>query len=425
MIEKPPSSSLEQPSLWHPLRIRNFRLLFIGESVSQLGDQFYLVALPWLTIQLTGSPLNLGGVLMAVAIPRAVLMVLGGALSDRFSPRAVMLTSNLIRVVLTGVLALLVFLQTIQLWQLYAFAITFGIVEGFFTPAAEAIVPALVPEDQLTPSNVLGQGAMQLIGLIGPAVAGVVIAVAGVGSAFAIDAMSFVVSTTALLLIRLHPSATTTAEFGLPEELASAPVAQGFLAGISEGLRYAWQHLPLRSVLLVLSVLNFLLIGPLQVGVATLAYDRFPGGAVDFGIMTSAWGAGGLLGTLLPQWLPRLPRLGSLMLGLAAIQGLGMVLLSTMPTVVLASLVIAVIGCCSSFFVLVGTIWLQSTTPPEMLGRIMGLGMLSSLGIAPFSYAFAGILAERGYTALFTGSGVAILLVVAVLSFKPAIRAIA
>ena len=296
--EQIPEQLPEPVSLWQPLANRNFRLLAIGESVSNLGDQFYFIALPWLTLQLTGSPLDLGAVLMAVAIPRAILMILGGALSDRFSPRVVMLLSNLLRAGLTAILATLVTLQATQLWHLYLLAFSFGVIEGFFSPAAEAIVPTLAPEEQLVASNILGQSTNQLILLIGPALAGGVIVATGVGTAFVIDAVSFVISTVALLLIQQRPFAygvESRAELSATPPIASdgVPSAPSLLAGISEGLRYSWRHRSLRTVLLALAALNLLFIGPLQVGIATLANERFPAGALALGIMTSAWGAGG------------------------------------------------------------------------------------------------------------------------------------
>src|SRR5512135_2193287 len=104
------------------LRIRNFRLLWIGEGISLLGDQFYLIALPWLVLQLTGNALAVGTVLAAAGIPRAVFMLVGGALTDRFTPRSLMIGSNLARLALTGLLAALVLTQLIQTWMLYVFA---------------------------------------------------------------------------------------------------------------------------------------------------------------------------------------------------------------------------------------------------------------------------------------------------------------
>lgn len=385
-ISQPPSVPL-----WQPLTNRNFRLLAIGETVSNLGDQFYFVALPWLTLQLTGSPLDLGVVLMVVAIPRAILMVLGGALSDRLSPQTVMLISNLLRAGLTAILAALVATQSTQIWHLYLLALSFGIIEGFFSPAAEAIVPTLVSEEQLVASNILGQSANQVILLIGPALAGGVIAAMGVGTAFFIDAISFVVSTTALFLIRQNrtlstniatsapviPSCCATAAEATPTEPSEpvsaetttadpsgCPPSPGLMSDISAGLQYTWQNLPLRTLILSLAIYNFLFIGPLQVGIVALAQERFStSGALALGITISAWGAGGLVGTLLPQWLSRLPRLGTLMLMLASIQGLGMAAMSTVSAWPLASVVSAILGGCSSFFLLIATTWLQKKHP--------------------------------------------------------------
>ena len=440
IMEKSTLPTSESIPFWQPLTNRNFRLLFIGESVSNLGDQFYLVALPWLTIQLTGSPLELGVVWMAVAIPRAILMLVGGALTDRFSPRWIMITSNTLRAGLTAILALLVGFQVTELWHLYLLAVSFGIVEGFFTPAAETIVPTLVPEKQLIASNVLGQGALQLIALIGPALAGVLIAAIGIGIAFVVDATSFVVSTLALLLIRPQSQDAALANSGGCPACAAAaqtaiqnsPVVEPSLsdkikslqAGISEGLNYCWQYQPLRAVLIVLTLLNLLFIGPLQVGITALTYERFSADPTALGIMISAWGAGGVIGTLTPQWLSRLPRLGVLMLSLASIQAVGMVLLSVIPVVVIASLVIAVLGWCSSFFIILATTWIQTITPPELLGRVMSVAMMSSLGIAPLSYALAGVVAEFSLLVLFAGAGGIMLVLLGVLATKPSIRTI-
>jgi MFS family permease len=429
--------------LWQPLANRNFRLLAIGETVSNFGDQFYFVALPWLTLQLTGSPLDLGVVLMIVAIPRAILMVVGGALSDRLSPRTVMLISNLLRAGLTAILATLVATQSTQLWHLYLLALSFGVIEGFFSPAAEAIVPTLVSEADLVASNILGQSANQIILLIGPALAGAVIAATDVSIAFVVDALSFVVSTIALFLIQQRKTIPASVAMSAPaaasccatvaEPLPVAPVANestGYASwsltdDISAGLKYTWQNKPLRALIISLSIYNFLFVGPLQVGIFALAQERFSNsGAIALGITISAWGAGGLIGTLLPQWISQLPRLGKLMLMLASVQGLGMISMSTVSSWPLASIVSAILGGCSSFFLLVATTWLQKRTPPEILGRVMGVGLLASVGVAPFSYALAGVLANINLWALFGGTGMAMLVVSAILAVSPTIRAL-
>src|SRR5690349_18966197 len=144
-------SNVQKPA--SPLSVRSFRLLWIGESISLLGDQFYMIALPWLVLQLTGSALALGGVMALAAIPRALFMLIGGAVVDRFSPRAVMIASNLARLVLVAVLSALVLTGNIRIEMLYGFALAFGLADAFYFPAQTAIVPQLLSEDQLQAGN--------------------------------------------------------------------------------------------------------------------------------------------------------------------------------------------------------------------------------------------------------------------------------
>jgi MFS family permease len=138
---RPEKSRLSLPTV---LRRRDFRLLWIGEAISLLGDQFYMIALPWLVLQLTGDALAMGAVLALGGIPRALFMLVGGALTDRFSPRNVMLTSNLLRLGLVSILAVMVITGAMQLWMLFAFALLFGLADAFFFPAQSAIIPRLV-----------------------------------------------------------------------------------------------------------------------------------------------------------------------------------------------------------------------------------------------------------------------------------------
>ena len=159
-------------NIFRALANRNFRLLWLGEGISLLGDQFYLVGLGWLTMQLTGSSLALGAVMMTAAFPRAILMLVGGAITDRFSPRSVMLVSNALRAVVTIILAALAFTNTLQLWQLYVLAASFGIVDAFFYPAYGSIIPLVVDKSNLEAGNGIMYGTMQLSQLIGPASAG-------------------------------------------------------------------------------------------------------------------------------------------------------------------------------------------------------------------------------------------------------------
>jgi MFS family permease len=158
------------------MSLRDFRLLFAGATTSLLGDQFALIATPWLVLKMTGDPLMLGIVLALEGIPRAVFMLLGGAITDRISPRLVMFIADVIRFGLTTLMAFAVLTGTVQVWMLYAFGLGFGLVAGFAIPAENSIVPMLVDEKDLQAGNSIMMGITQLCGFVGPTVAGVVIA---------------------------------------------------------------------------------------------------------------------------------------------------------------------------------------------------------------------------------------------------------
>jgi MFS family permease len=183
------------------MSIHDFRLLFAGATTSLLGDQFALIATPWLTLQLTGDPLALEG------FPRALFMLLGGAVTDRLSPRMVMLVSDFIRLALTGLMALAIFTGSVQMWMVYVFALGFGLVAGFAVPAGNSIVPMLVAEEDLQAGNSIIMGSSRLIQFVGPTIAGILIgnystSSLGIGLAFTFDTLSFIVSAVCLWVMR-------------------------------------------------------------------------------------------------------------------------------------------------------------------------------------------------------------------------------
>ncbi|MHB1272369.1 MAG: MFS transporter [Rhodanobacter sp.] len=160
----------------------NFRLLFGGSTISMLGDQFTLVALPWLVLKLTGDPAALGIVLATMALPRAAFMLIGGAVVDRLSPRKVLLAARGTNALLVALLAILVLLGGIQMWLVYLIALGIGLSTAFAYPAGSAILPQLMTPQQLQPANALVMGMRQLSMFIGPALAGVVISMGARGT---------------------------------------------------------------------------------------------------------------------------------------------------------------------------------------------------------------------------------------------------
>ncbi|HUI83061.1 MAG TPA: MFS transporter [Candidatus Binatia bacterium] len=389
-------ASLSAPAGIRPaLGVRNFRLLWIGETVSLLGDQFYLVALPWLALQLRGSGLALGSVLMTAAIPRAALMLAGGAATDRFSSRAVMLVSNIMRCAIVVLLALLVYSHAVRLWHLYLIAAAFGAFDAFFYPAWVAIVPAILPSQQLAAGNSLMQGSVQLTGLIGPATAGALIGAAGLAAAFGVDAASFVVSIIMLALI------TTS----------GAPAAQQPLfAAIREGVAYALAHPVIRSLLVAYATMNLFLTGPFMVGAPLLAWERF-GGATALGLLFSSFGAGALLGTLAAGRDRRQRRLGPLLLTVYGAAGTTMTALGLISRLWVSAAVLLLLGVIVGYSNVQMLAYLQRQTEPDKMGRVMSMIMFCAHGLLPVSYLLSGAISRTGVTVLFFFSGVTVIVV--------------
>ena len=149
------------------LSIRDFFLLWVGQSTSQLGDQFHSIAGAWLALKLTGDPLTLGLVIAVGGIARAIFTLIGGAITDRISPRKVMLFADLFRLCLSALLAAQVLTGTLQVWMIYVYSLIGGIVGGVFNPASMSMAPHIVPQADLQAGNSVMQGSSQLIGFIG------------------------------------------------------------------------------------------------------------------------------------------------------------------------------------------------------------------------------------------------------------------
>ena len=229
---------------------------------------------------------------MVAGIPRAVFMLVGGVMTDRFSPRTVMIVSNLLRLVLTILLTLVIAAQAVELWMLYVIAFCFGSVDAFFHPAYRSIIPLIVDEDNLQASNSLMQGAAQLVQIVGPGVAGMVVRSVGAALSFGFDALTFLF--TSILLWMMRPIAILRN----PTEPEATPKRSGILAEIGEMLTYIRHDKLLTTLILVVAAVNLLFVGPLIVGSAALSQVRFVQGSAAYGAMLSAFAIGALVGTL-------------------------------------------------------------------------------------------------------------------------------
>ncbi|HVA29563.1 MAG TPA: MFS transporter [Candidatus Baltobacteraceae bacterium] len=378
------------------LRIPAFRNLLIGATLSQLGDVCFSIALPWLVLQMTGSGIALGSILVALAIPRGALMLFGGALSDRVSARTILIFSNLALTLCVAAVAFLAAHHALALWMLYVVAIVFGVADAFANPATKVLIPGIVPRDDIAAANSLLQSSTQLCMLGGAAAAGLLIQHFGMVSAFTVDAFSFVFLIFALLSITAPAAARVQ--------------TNGLLAAIREGIAYVAQEPSLRMLLLVIASVNFCLTGATQVGIVTLVHARF-GSAGTFGALVTVTAIGSLVGLLLAGVWKRRRNMLLDILGGASLLGVCLASLAIRLPFAFIFVALAASGAIAGYLNVYILSELQRSVSPTMLGRVMSLVTLSSVGIAPISLALSGVIAQSHVELLFALAGCALIAV--------------
>jgi len=372
--------------LRQPLRSRPFRWVWAGEGISVLGDLSFEVAFIWLVLQKTGSPAMLAGVVLAQAVPRGLLMLLGGALTDRLSPRTVMLATHVTRGCAVAALGVAGALDAIQVWHLYATAVVMGVAEAFFWPASGSILPSLVDKDDLPRANALVGFCEQGARLLGPVLGGATVAAVGASSTVLFNAATFFL---AALTLRAAPARAADPD-------AAAPSVAEIRAEIVSGLRYARRSREVRTILLLISAAALSYSGLFSVGLPTLAHS-FSESAFTLGLLISAWGLGQLVGTIAAAvtGLPR--RWGLLIIGMTLCEGTAFAVLGFLPNPWVAAALLAMlgIGVAYSSDVALPT-FIQTRTPTDFLGRINSILNLPRVVLEPVSFALMGLLITIG-----------------------------
>jgi predicted MFS family arabinose efflux permease len=400
------------------LRDRNVAWLMGGALISLLGDQFTLVALPWLVLRLTGDTLVLGTVLALLGIPRALFILLGGAVVDRHSPKRVLMLSKHFNTALLGTLALLVLFDRLTLPLVYALALGIGLATAFSIPAATSMLPQVVAPQQLQAANGLMMGLRQLSFFVGPLLAGLVIALFGdgtasgtgglhgahgVGLAFGLDALSFVLSALTLAQVRCTPHPA--------HAHAHAHAHAPMLAAVAEGLRTFWRDRALRSCLLYWSAVALLVTGPVQIALPVLASERPELGAAAFGGLLAAYGAGTLAGMLVSGARPglRAVNLGLTILLVDALVGLLFMPMGRITALWQGVALLGAIGVLGGYMQVTVFTWIQRRVAPALLGRAMSVFMFIYMGLAPLSSAATGwVLRSVSLPTLFMAAGAAL-----------------
>jgi MFS family permease len=363
-----------------PLRHRDFRLLWMGQSVSMLGNAVYGVALPFQILALGGSPVQLGTGFAIFSASQLLVVLVGGALVDRLPRRSVILTSDLVSGLVVGAIAVLGLTRSLQIAHLYIASACFGVAFSFYTPAMTAIMPELVPKDILVAGNALrsltGQGAR----VLGPLLGGLIVTAAGPPIAFALDAGTFMFSFLVFLLA--HP----------PRHEPPAP--RPLLSQMREGLAYTFSVNWLWITIVGFALTNAVNFAVFTVANPLLVLKVLHGTAATFGLIGAAGGVGSIAGALFVGNL-RVRKIGRAMYIGNALIGASVFVWGLAPF-----LPLVLFGSFAFAAALVGanTLWesmLQKHVPGELIGRVSSVDNFGSFLIGPIAPIVAAAIIER------------------------------
>ncbi len=380
-----------------PLRIRDFRLLWTGMTVSMVGDGIYTVAVAWQAYEIWNRPSALAAVGVAWSIPQVVLLLVAGVLSDRLDRRHLMIAGDLVRMVAIGAIGALSLAGALTLPRLVALVVVYGAGQAVFGPAFSSIVPTIVPDDLRVQANSLAQFVRPLtLALIGPVLGGFLIAWLGLGAAFLVDAGTFVFS--AAMILAMRTRAVARGEFERPSAWRD----------LVDGLAFVRRRTWLWAAMVAGTVSLLFTWGPWDVLLPYVVKNDLGGSASDLGVVYGAGGFGAVVVALSMGQRGRLPRRPITVLYLA--WAVGMLLLAGFGLAVALWQAMAVAFAAEACLTMLMVIWvtlIQRLVPQEVLGRVSSLDWLLATAGVPASFALVAPAASTfGVDATLIGAGV-------------------
>lgn len=348
---------------------RDFSLLWAGQSVSQIGDAAFVVALGWRAFTLTGEASSLGIVLMAESLGLVTTLLIGGVLADRYSRKALLIGSDVARALLVGGLAAIEATGQLGFGILIAIVALHGLGSGLFQPAFRGILPLLVPDQAIGSANALIGISEQAAYVVGPALAGIVYGAAGPTAIFAADAASFLLS--ALLLAPARPRAFERA----PAEGIRRELLSGFRYVLS--VHWLWRTIATFTLVLMTGF------AALQVLLPKLVQEEWHGGVGAYGLLFTLQGVGMVIGSLALVQIAPTRRRGVLIYSLLAVNGIFGVVLGLSPLFAVGAAAQLGRGFCIGFGITLWDTMLMQRVPPHMLARVISLDWFGALGLLP------------------------------------------
>ena len=387
-----------------PLRERNFRLFFIGQTASQIGSGMAPVAIVFAVLA-HGTASDVGYVLAAETVPLVILLLVGGVVGDRMSRRTLMLRADALRTAAECALGLWVLLGRPPLWGFMVLAALMGVGQAFFSPALTGIVPQMLGDDTLQQGNALNGISGSSGGVIGPAMAGVIVAVWSPGWAILIDGVTYLLSVVSLALIRI--------------DWQSVEQSEPFIALLRQGWREFWSRTWLWVIVIEFSLVNalfasFLVLGP-------VVAKQSLGGATAWGTILAAGGVGSVIGGIVMLKIhPRRPLLIATLSTL--VFPVPLFLVADHSPTVLISLVSLLAGGFVTVFSVQWSTTLQREVPTEVLSRVSAYDWFGSLALMPLWMALVGpVAAGIGISRTLVASGAVMMALVVAVLFVPSV----
>ncbi|MFJ6569725.1 MFS transporter [Streptomyces sp. NPDC091292] len=385
-------------------------------TASVTGDVAYYLTLTWAVTRVAG-PTTVGLVLAVGAIPRAVLMLGGGVLADRFGPRRVLIGSDLVRCAVVIAVAALTYAHGPRLLPLCLLAFVFGVVDAVFMPAVGALPPRLTASGQLARVQGMRSLAVRLSNAVGPLIAASVLAARGPGAAFGVVALLFVASLGLLAAVRV-PQAGCQGATGSP---VAGGEGAGPWANLCDGLRHLRRNRSLSRLVLVVALGEMCFSGPLAAGLVLLAGERGWGPAALGGVL-AAFSVGGAVTGLALTAAPRVPRAGAALTASLVVTAVLVTALGQAGTPATAMALGAVLGAASGVPGAIGHALVQQRTEPRYLGRVTSVTTLGTLGLSPLLFPLTGLVAAAWGTGVFFTACGAVCALAAAVGLTPAVR---
>lgn len=368
------------PATLRALQHRNFQLFFSGQLISLIGTWMQSVAQSWLVYRLTGSSLLLGSVGFASQFPVFLVAPLGGIVADRWNRQKVVIGTQTASMVLAFVLSLLTLTGVVEVWHIFVLAALLGVVNAFDIPGRQAFLVDMVGKEDLMNAIALNSSMFNGARILGPAIAGVLVAKIGEGWCFFANAVSYIAVIVGLAMMRVGP-------FSPPSQASP-------LAHLKEGFHFAYHTAPIRAILVLLGLVSLVAM-PYTVLMPIFADRILHGGSRALGMLMGATGVGALLGALTLAAKTEVRGLGRWVAFACAGFGISLILFAFSRNLALSVCLLLPVGFSMMLQMSSSNTLIQAMVPDRLRGRVMAVYSMMFMGMAPFGAFFAGALADR------------------------------